>query len=341
MREWRELEQRIGSDSISCSWEWTAGWIRQFGGSVPYRILTAREQGIVRGMCLLTFPEESIGPFSVRNVHLGTAGEPDRDSLCIEYNRLVVEELYRKPMAFSLLNYLRDDPSWDFLSFEGLAEEEAEVLVEAEPEFQLTVRESPYCDLTTADGPLLDRLGTTTRTNLRRKLKQWGNITIDWAQDVHQAERIYAELIEMHQTRWESAGMPGSFSSKPFRDFHWEMIRKFLETGRVSLVRVSAGNTVIGSVLSYIERKTLLFYQMGVNLEHAKLSPGMIAIYSVMEEAAGRGFERFDFLAGQGEHKRRMSTGSRRLVWANYQRQNLKVSAIQNLRQAKRLFTGE
>lgn len=341
IREWQELERRIGSDSVSCSWEWTENWIRHFGGSVPHQILSAREQGIVRGMCLLTFPEETIGPFGVRTVHLGTAGEADQDSLCVEYNRLMVEEVYRKPMAYSLLKYLREDPSWDLLCFEGLAEEEASVLIEAEPSFELTMKESPYCDLRPTGEPLLNRLGGTTRTGLKRKLKQWGNIEVEWAEDVDRAERIYEELIEMHQARWEGAGLPGSFSSEPFRQFHWEMIRTFLNTGKVSLVRVSSGTTTLGCVLSYIERQTLLFYQMGANLEHSKLSPGMIAIYASMEEAARRGYERFDFLAGQGEHKRRMSTGCNRLVWANYQRPNLKISAIQNLRQAKRLFTGE
>lgn len=53
-------------------------------------------------------------------------------------------------------------------------------------------------------------------------------------------------------------------------------------------------------MLSYIERKTLLFYQMGTNQEFARGSPGMITIYLVMEEAARRGYERFDFLAGEG-----------------------------------------
>lgn len=338
VRDWQDLERRIGSDSVSCNSEWTAAWIRHFGEIVPHRIVSAREQGIVRGMCLLTFPEENIGPFRVKTVHLGTAGEPDPDSLCIEYNRLMVDEIYRKPMTYSLLKWLRDDHDWDLLSFEGLAEEEAGVLVEAEPEFSIVVKESPYCDLRTNGQPLLSKFGTSTRSGLRRKIKQWGEIRVEWAEKIEDAERIYGELIDMHQARWQGIGMPGSFSSERFRQFHWEMIQSFLKTDRVSLVRVSALGTTIGCVLSYIERNSLLFYQMGANLNHSRLSPGMVAIYFAMEEAARRGFGKFDFLAGYGEHKRRLSTGKNRLVWANYQRQNIKLSAIRNLRQAKRIF---
>jgi CelD/BcsL family acetyltransferase involved in cellulose biosynthesis len=340
MQDWRELEARVASDSISCGWEWTTGWIRHFGGEVPHQIVVARELGIVRGMCLLTYPEESIGPFAVRTVHLGTAGEKDRDSLCIEYNRLLVEELYRKPMAFSLLKYLREDPSWDVLRFEGLAQEEAQVLIEAEPDFKLTMKESPYCDLLPSDEPLLARLGNSTRSNLKRKLKQWGEIKVEWAEEPGRADEIYEQLIRLHQARWEAEGMPGSFSSRHFREFHREMIQTLLGVKRVSLVRVSAEEGVIGCVLSYIERGTLLFYQMGANQELAKGSPGMIAIYSTMEEAARRGYQRFDFLAGEGEHKRRLSTGANQLVWADYQRSNLKMSTIENLKQAKRLLIG-
>lgn len=338
LNEWCDLELRVQSDSISSSWEWTQGWIRHFGDSVPHRILVAREQGIVRGMCLLTFPEEVTGPFMIRTVHLGTAGEPDTDSLCIEYNRLLVDDLYRTPMAYSLLRHLREDSSWDMLRFEGLAQEEAHVLIQAEPDFQLTFKESPFCDLRPNGEPLLARLGQTSRTSLKRKLKQWGPITVEWAETVAQAEGVYADLVRMHQDRWEAVGQPGSFSSRRFLEFHWDMIQSLLPRGKVALVRITSGNTLIGAVLSYIERGTLLFYQMGANTELPKLSPGIVAIYATMEEASRRGYERFDFLAGEGEHKRRLATDVNRLVWASYQRPSMKMTLIQNLKLAKRML---
>ncbi|MFO1020267.1 MAG: GNAT family N-acetyltransferase [Planctomycetales bacterium] len=342
LQVWQALDARLKMDSISSSWEWTAGWIKSFGSHIPHQIWIGEENGVVRGMSLVTFPVTQQGPFSVRSVHLGTAGEPQTDSLCVEYNRLLVEEPYRTNFMLAILEKLHEDSTWDQIHFDGMAPEEAEILIATERQLQVRLAPSPYFSLQQAreqgEG-ILKLLGSNSRNDIKRKLRQWGKLTIDWAETNSQAEEIYGELIQLHQQRWNAAGQPGSFSSSPFREFHRRMIHEFLPQRRVALIRVKNETQTIGCVLNYIERKTVLFYQIGVAAEPAKQSPGLISIYACMEEALRRGYDKFDFLAGDGEHKRRLSTHANQLIWGKYQRPRFKFSLIDNLRMARNIWT--
>lgn len=342
LEDWRELASRLHHDSISSSPEWTAGWIKTYGDIIPHQIWRGEANGVLRGLALVAFPSMQQGPFHVRCVHLGTAGEPQPDSLCIEYNRLLVEESYRAPFTLAILRKLHEDPAWDRMHFDGMAPEEAQILMSAEPDLQVRLAPSPYCSLQQAreqgEG-LLKLLGSNSRNDIKRKLRLWGDLTTEWAETDTQADEIYTELIQLHQHRWNTVGQPGSFASSRFRDFHQRMIHELLPLKRIALMRVKSGLQTVGCVLNYIERNNILFYQVGAVAEPARQSPGSIAIFACMEEALRRGYDKFDFLAGDGEHKRRLSTHANQLIWGKYERPRFKFSLINNLRMARNIWT--
>lgn len=72
--------------------------------------------------------------------------------------------------------------------------QEAQVLKEAEPDFVLTAKESPYCDLScdlsSGPEPLYERLGNSTRTNLKRKLRQWQRFGLNGSRNFPRRERF-------------------------------------------------------------------------------------------------------------------------------------------------------
>lgn len=315
-----------------------------FGPQVPHEIWRCEEHGILRGLCLITTVDEADGLFTLKTKHLGTSGESDDDGLCVEYNRLLTDDTYRSPFAFALLQKLRDDNSWDRLHLSGLAPEEAQVWIAGEPDMDFRIAESPFFDLKQAreeQEPVMKYLGSNTRNDMKRKLKAWGELQVDWAEAGSQAEEIFHELVELHQARWNAAGMPGSFASVKFHDFHQQLIQDLLPKGKVSLVRVRQGTRTVGCVLSYAERGTLLFYQMGASAEAARLSPGLVSIYITLEEALRRGYDRFDYLAGEGEHKRRFSTHANKLYWGKLQRRRWKTTLMEKIRFAKQVLVRE
>jgi hypothetical protein len=87
---WQEVERRVGTGGLTSSWAWTETWLRHYGDLVPHRFVVA-DRGAPCAIALVT---EGVGrfrgPFPIRTVHLGTAGEPDGETVRVEYNRLLV-----------------------------------------------------------------------------------------------------------------------------------------------------------------------------------------------------------------------------------------------------------
>jgi CelD/BcsL family acetyltransferase involved in cellulose biosynthesis len=102
------------------------------------------------------------------------------------------------------------------------------------------------------------------------------------------------------------------------------------------LTRVRNATGVIGCVQLFVERNRLLFYQCGSARVDPKLSPGLITDYLSMQAGLERGYDAYDFLAGDTVHKRKLSTGSRKITWLAWNRPRWKFRAADMLRAVKR-----
>jgi hypothetical protein len=104
MALWREVEARLSNQRLMCSSIWTETWLSHFGTLVPHRFAIARRGDECCGVALLTNGVQQYdGPMPIKTWHLGTAGEPDADSVCIEYNSLLVGDEDRDDFAGQLM----------------------------------------------------------------------------------------------------------------------------------------------------------------------------------------------------------------------------------------------
>src|SRR4051794_24636800 len=89
---WTALERRLESEALTCSWDWTEVWLQHYGDVVPHRFAVGQSRdGRPYGVALVCRGHRRRGPFPVRSVHLGTAGEPPGEGVYVEYNRILVE----------------------------------------------------------------------------------------------------------------------------------------------------------------------------------------------------------------------------------------------------------
>jgi CelD/BcsL family acetyltransferase involved in cellulose biosynthesis len=103
----------------------------------------------------------------------------------------------------------------------------------------------------------------------------------------------------------------------------------------MGLFRVKLGDDIIGCVQVLIDRNRVLCYQGGSAEYRGKLSPGVIADYLCIEECFRRGYDAYDFLAGNSHHKQKMSTHHSYLTWAQLKRPRWKFTALNTLRKIK------
>ncbi|MCA9115983.1 MAG: GNAT family N-acetyltransferase, partial [Planctomycetaceae bacterium] len=343
MRLWNMLAESLEhGPSLTCSPAWVETWLDQYGDLVPHRFVAGYSaEGTLRGMALLCEGvEEHEGPFPVRTLHLGTAGEPEADSVVVEYNRLLADSRWHPIFLRDVLQAMAEDGSCDELRLDGFSLNDFSVVSKSLQPLQLRkeVRTvvSWYFDLDAAraeGGEVISHLGYSTRKHLRKNLRWYtsegGELTSEWAESVEEAEDIFAEMVQLHQQRWEAAGHPGVYSSERFMRFHQELLRRLVPAGKMVLFRVKCGTELVGCVQLLVDGRRVLAYQGGFAAYDSKHSPGVVVDYLCISECLKRGYSAFDFLGGESSHKQKLSTDSAKLVWVRLKHPRLKYAFAQ------------
>jgi CelD/BcsL family acetyltransferase involved in cellulose biosynthesis len=336
---WRDLERRASNVPLAVSSQWTAAWLHHFGDLVEARVAIAEMEGRVCGLALLARSrEQRVGPLRLATCHVGTAGEPASESVCVEYNGLLVEDAYHAEFAKKLIE-LAGTTRCDEVRLDGFDEASAQELLHALPSTEITSRASRYFDLEAArerGATVMESLGGSTRSSLRRALKKTGEIEVTQAGTLDEADDILGELIELHQARWQSAGQPGAFASQRFTAFQRELVTRLLPEERVVLLHVRSQALTIGCLMLLVDRGRLLDYLSGFASFEATPSPGIVSHYLAMERALSQGYRAYDFLVGDKRHKANLATNSQNLLWAVWRRPSWKNRVIAGLRAAKR-----
>ena len=341
LARWRELEQRFPDQGLMCSADWTEIWLQTYGNEVPHRFVLAWDcdADTLCGICLITEGvHQTDGPMSLRTLHVGTAGEPEQDSVCVEYNRLLVDPDCENTFKQRLAEYLSRQPNIDQWNLDGFEESELTGF-ETVANLELRHETSHGFDLARvrADGKdVLSGLRSETRRRVRRAMESYDDLQVEWANSLVHARDVFDEMIRLHQARWQSLGKSGSYASSRFRRFHGDLLDRLTPDGRMVLVRVRSGTGTVGAVQLLIDRGRVLLYQCGWAPASGKHSPGVVVDYLAMCECLERGYDAYDFLAYETQHKRHLSNMSNELIWARKRNPRLKFTVLDKGRQLKR-----
>jgi hypothetical protein len=341
LRLWCELEQRIGHFGLPCSPDWTEAWLNAYGDLVPHSFLLARDAttSTLQGICLIC---EGVGqrdgPFRIQTLHVGPAGEPEADSVCVEYNRLLVAPQFEAAFARLIIEHLENRSGFDQWNIDGIATSKLAAFHQHESELRLRVEPAYGFDFSKARADkttVLAQLRSKTRRKVKRNLEAWDDLTVDWAGTLNDATDAFNEMVALHQARWTSAGKPGSYSSKRFTAFHEDLLSKLVPQGRMAFVRVRSGADTIGIVQLFIEHRRALLYQCGWSVADKTRSPGVIVDYLAMEECLLQGLDAYDFLAFATQHKRHLANMSTDIVWATKRHPRLKNVVLDQARKLR------
>jgi CelD/BcsL family acetyltransferase involved in cellulose biosynthesis len=342
LERWRSLEQRLGNVPLAGSHLWTSTWLKTYSTLIPSRIVTAESSGQTVAACLVTEGTgQKSGPVPLRTWHIGTAGEPHGESVCVEYNDLLCEPSRRAEFIGALRGSLATAGGFDEFRLDGWTASDLPEWNLPEPRTVVTTRESRYfdlCSLRDSGGEPIDRLGRSTRQNLRRLLRKYGELEATWAKDCDEADEIFEELVSLHQARWKSAGQPGAFASVRFKTFQRSLMIRGVMERKVVLFRVRHEGATVGCLMLLVDRNRLLDYVSGFASFEEKPSPGLVTHFLCLSEAARRGFDAYDFLVGDKRHKENLSTDSRHLAWAAWRRPTWRNTLIDALKRLKPLL---
>lgn len=330
---WRELEQV--APTYFLSWGWIATWLAMLPRACIPELAVVRDAGRPIAACFLArrrVLEHHLVPRRAR--FLNTTGVPRFDELCIEHNTIV-----GVPALETLLARLPHD--WDELVLPALDRDALPHLPSASWRVRVE-REvaAPYVDLErvrAAPGGYLSVLGSQTRAHVRRARRAAGKLAIEHATDLAQAISIYDELVALHTASWRARGQPGAFADPWFDSFHRRLIADRFAANEIELVRVRAGERTIGCLYNFVWRGRVAMYQSGfAPAASARDKPGFVCHAAAIEAAAAAGHAVYDFLGGNAEYKRSLSTDRGALVWLRIQRPLVRFFIEDRLRDWRR-----
>jgi CelD/BcsL family acetyltransferase involved in cellulose biosynthesis len=338
---WARVEARATAVPLACSWNWIDSWLEQFGDVVRHDFAIGWRGSKPIGAALLTRGRTRQSRVWLRTLHLGTAGEPAGSSIYVQRNGLLAAPGERAVFARALVERLAGERGFDQLRLDGFDPECAADFAAADASLRVSTLPCPTVDLRAAAAhgdEVLALLSPNTRYQVRRSLRGYGPVTVDWAATTDVGLEIFEELVSLHQRRWRAVGEPGAFASERQLEFHRRLIARLMPERRALLFRVRDADGTIGCLYSHLDGDAVLSYQLGLaQSSDNKIKPGFVAHALCMQACFDRGFVLYDFLSGGGSYKRELATGERPLVWASGLRRGPSVvvaDALQRVRGA-------
>ena len=347
-QEWAELESRADGNFF-LSWAWLGCWLSATE-SQPL-LVRAREGSQTVGLGFLCPNVARRNFLSVRQLCLNETGVPDHDRLTIEHNGLLMARGFSAELPAQLFRTLLASPAvgpWDELVLSGVSPKWIEAANMAGLAVELDRKNSDYC----VD---LEKVRNTGRgwqaglsSNLRSQYRQSrtfaeriGALSLTRAPTAEDALAYFDGLTTLHTAYWTASGKPGAFASDFAIAFHRALILRNAESGGVDLLRLSAGNQVLGYLYNFNYSGTVSNYQSGFSyLDDNRHRPGLLAHGLAIEQSLADGLQRYDFLAGDSPYKQRLGEDAGSLIWCRAQRNRPGLVLERLARRAKGALTG-
>ena len=339
--EWRSLEI---SEHVSffLSWDWIGPLLNALPKDSTPLLMRVQSGGRTLALGLFSIGKERRRRvINSRVLRLNETGVSEYDSITVEHNGLLTRDGFQRAAIEAAMRRLVRQDSWDELYLSGLRSDGQPDWTAAAQSLNLNYLErweKPYHfvdldQLRSTGSTYLDSLGSNTRYQIRRAMKLYqarGPLTLRQATSLTEALGWLLELSELHQVYWQARGLPGAFASDFARRFHNSVVRNGWPRNTVQIVKIVAGESVVGYAYNFRKGRVLYNYQTGMKSEEdSKLKPGLVCHALIAADACDKGLGTYDLLAGGSHYKRSLTNAEGRMTWAVVQKRRL-VFGIEN-----------
>lgn len=249
----------------------------------------------------------------------------------------------------ALVQALLAQNDWDELRVAGVDESRARIVREVAARRELRVetyscKPTYWVDLDAIrqehQGDYYAALSSNTRQQLRRALraaqKDVGPVVLTSATTVEQALEWFGQIAPYHRARWGAGPENTGFDNPVFVEFHCRLIRSGFPEGRIEILKIEAGSTILSYLYNFVTDGRVYFYLGGVNYDvDAKFKPGMLAHLLAIQHHLARGSRIYNFLAGGNRYKESLSTDRAAQEWLILQRPRLRLTIERSIKQLR------
>jgi CelD/BcsL family acetyltransferase involved in cellulose biosynthesis len=329
---WRALEVR-SRGSFFQSWIWIGTWLRTLCPLPRARLMSVWLEGECVGLGVVV-EQRRLFALGLKHVRLHQVGERVADSITVEFNGMLsLDGCEHDVLAACVAHFEHHERHWLTLYLPGLDMDgiPLERLRSPKLRLQMMARPTPYVDLANLRQNQQDYVstvpGSSTRARLRRTARklsdQFGPLACSTAVTLPDRLAFFDELVRLHQAHWdEDTGENGAFGDSHVLAFHRALIAASTPDAGVHLMRLEAGDTVVGYLYHLVWRGTSCFYQAGIDYRRIGQSgsPGLLLLASAINEFLGNGFDRYELMAGHVDYKRSLAMAEGRMGWLSVDR---------------------
>ena len=328
--DWNTLLARSDANSLFLTWQWIESWKNTCSAQTkPLFVILKQAKKIV-----------AIAPFYIQPYRLFNcltykvlrfAGDQGIGS---EYSNFIVEQensLALKEQLWSVLEATNKTEKWDLIWYSNIASwsRGGETLLAAlnntaQLHLKSRVVEFANTDLSTISEKVLPSLSKSLRTNIKQTqgyLSRQGDWNVSFCNDPSLLEKELQQLFDLHNLRWQKAGLKGSFARRPeMVDFYQHFATKALQQGWLRLAKLECDGITQAIQIGYVYQGQFLAIQEGFNAEFQN-GVGQVLRYHVFQQCLKEALTDYDFLGQYTDHKRRWLAQKREghnlLIWPN------------------------
>lgn len=312
--------------SFFTSWGWISTWLNSLPASSNVRLAAGfNKKEPVAALFVGGTTRLKRKFIPTRVISLNSTGDPYFDKLYIEYNSILTDPSYpfQEGDIFGFLERFQWDEfhlpgvCFDFISPPRVrTNRDVHLVLDEATEAHFVELEK----IRAADMDYYKLLSANKRSQIRRSIREYerdGAVQIREAASVSEALEMLDTLAALHQRAWNKRNDPGAFANDYFRQFHRELVGSRFEKGEIQLLHIFTPTMTVGYLYNFIFDKRVMFYQSGLNYENANIHrPGLVSHFHAILHNAQKGMDAYDFMAGDDDYKKSLSTDARPMQWA-------------------------
>jgi len=282
------------------------------------------------------------GVFKSRVLNVNCTGNYAKDSICVEYNHL----LQTGEDDFDINLFVKSiKEKWDEIYIPGMCmvRNPGKVIRECNQDWVICDynKSNFWVDLSVIPKERTDYVGSLskkTRGHIRRTTKFYetiGEIKLCQASTIEEALDMLENLIALKKLILSKKDLKSSLNEHFIRH-STALIKSRFESGEIQMLKIQAGDMVVGYIYNFVYRGHVYFYQSGFNYESDnKVSPGLLSNAEAIVYNARLGNKIYDFLAGDEHYKECFANKKSSMVWMRILRPSIKTFAMKILRNAQ------
>jgi len=321
---WNALLQRSATNTLFLTWEWQKAWWDTFGAGRDLCLVAMRdESGALVAIAPLFHQDSLVDPaapvptISVERPVAATGAEPRRTVHLVggtevsDYLDIIAPVERHQEVCAALLDTLEARLSWRLLDLRCLPSASPTAATVAELArargWQVQQTREDVCPVlvlpATWEEYLSGTLNKKQRHELRRKMRRAEeSARVDWHWVT--AEDFEAGLGTFFQLHKASHPDKDAFMDEQMQGFFRAVTRAALDQDWLRLSVLRFNGQAVASYLCFDYGGDRLVYNSGFDLSaYADLSPGIVAVGLLIEDAIQHGLKRFDFLQGNERYK--------------------------------------